>query len=1271
MKKLILITWLIALSYSFQAQTIVTFKDSHFKYLVMQDLGITNDTILDIDMQRLATFVYHYENINDLTGIEFAVNLKRLDLSRNRWDNTTELKGLSHLAALTKLTYLNLVENNIKDIPDISSLINLDSLILSGNRIDNLSGIAGLTALSYLELRGNKLTKDNFPSLYNLDNLKPVLWLTHNGPGYSYQEIAKLVSQLDKIPMNPDSIKWDLLRSDIDINPEVRIRAAHIDTLKEKFYKLTDDVYLQYRISSVYNTWVDYLYFRNGAILDKTGKFPVLSGSGSVYVWGNLLSSGSYSYTIKGSVLEVKIPGHDELNGFSLVTGELYLTHSGTEVFMVQQSFGFNNMPFPLNKIFKYLNDKDDNDENEYVSFSVGGVKEYCHDRRNHTNTVNYSFNFSNDGTFSFGAFSIKEPKVYYDGSKNKMGGSFKVKIPGSGYDNLASAKTKNISVLVKNSRGDSIATTSLEQLFKEGQGRWWGTKFLELGMDIEFLNGNIDKLILSLTTEIPLGTSGLKITSISGGVDAISTDMKIHAKMDIATSVEVAGFGPVVELKDFGVTIAPLHLFEGSGNFNLFGYPCANGSLKYNAKMGAISLHGDINLGDILIGNVKSSLSGTSFTGVITATIKIPEKLPWSVRFLSNRTLAAATATINNEVISTSMYYHDFSIAQKIVFGKKEFPYFNYYLGTNLQNLHHIFKDGSIEFQVPENTSQILLVTGNDNNLFDFSVISPSNVEYSKENSQYEQFRESLQSTMIIKSPEQGTWKFKTSQQGKVTLNVVKEISPSLGSFSEPATRNSLTDDIVYNVKNMQDTVIVKFYYDTDNKGYDGVQFCYNGYPQQYVLYKPKKIETKFSGNWWPFIKNDLPDGEYFIYASIDDGKNPVVYQYAPGSFYLNWGNFLTTPQGLKTEINNDSIKVSWNETTDTTAFMTTVFYQAINSDETHSQSVYDTNFVFLSHIEKGREYSIWATYMNLKNYEGPVSDTVRAFIKDRNNNNPPHFAMVANDNLIFTTGKRSYYTLEAFDADNDSLFFSVLNDTLGLQVSGNKLFWMPRENQQGVHRILLSVTDKKSTDSIILNVVVYNKDYFEIRVNFLSIPLHKNQTASINVRNAFLQNQTLLVTVVNSRTKEVDTLTCLKSSQTEYRGTFYLNHLTNNSDLKVLPLDTLIVYYQYGDSTYTDSAVYELQSNLSVKKTANNLPGFKVYPTISGGRINTIIPNLNHVGADLYIYNVQGKQVLVINNIHSHKRTINLQKLTVGLYFIKVVTPFGSATRKIIIKK
>lgn len=90
--------------------------------------------------------------IQDLTGLEYAVNLTDIRLPSNK------ISDLSPLAGMEKLNTLWLGGNNIQDITPLSGLTHLEDLSLFGNRIEDVSPLSKLTRLTDLALNRNNVS---------------------------------------------------------------------------------------------------------------------------------------------------------------------------------------------------------------------------------------------------------------------------------------------------------------------------------------------------------------------------------------------------------------------------------------------------------------------------------------------------------------------------------------------------------------------------------------------------------------------------------------------------------------------------------------------------------------------------------------------------------------------------------------------------------------------------------------------------------------------------------------------------------------------------------------------------------------------------------------------------------------------------------------------------------------------------------------------------------------------------------------------------------
>ena len=135
--------------------------DPALREAVRETLGLPTGVPLTKDhMQDLDIFIAEGRGISDLTGLEFAINLRALNLGDN---SITDLRPLANLIHLEEL---DLPENRISDISPLAGLPNLLQLRISLNPISDLSPLAGLPKFRKLIARGIWTT--DFSSLEGL-----------------------------------------------------------------------------------------------------------------------------------------------------------------------------------------------------------------------------------------------------------------------------------------------------------------------------------------------------------------------------------------------------------------------------------------------------------------------------------------------------------------------------------------------------------------------------------------------------------------------------------------------------------------------------------------------------------------------------------------------------------------------------------------------------------------------------------------------------------------------------------------------------------------------------------------------------------------------------------------------------------------------------------------------------------------------------------------------------------------------------------------------
>ena len=196
----------------------VEIPDSGLRTAILRALGKSESSETEItasDIHGLEVLQASGFGVQDLTGLEYAENLRQLYLNDNQISDLSPISGLqglrrlslnknnlsdvSGLSSLTALRWLRLNDNRISTIAPLETLVNLKTLVLGNNRFSDASPLEALTKLENVHLDGNPIE--------NVDRLSERLKGLIDIPGVQ----ATVFQQLD---VNRDGT---VDRSDVDI----------------------------------------------------------------------------------------------------------------------------------------------------------------------------------------------------------------------------------------------------------------------------------------------------------------------------------------------------------------------------------------------------------------------------------------------------------------------------------------------------------------------------------------------------------------------------------------------------------------------------------------------------------------------------------------------------------------------------------------------------------------------------------------------------------------------------------------------------------------------------------------------------------------------------------------------------------------------------------------------------------------------------------------------------------------------------------------------
>ncbi|MDE0481797.1 MAG: leucine-rich repeat domain-containing protein [Candidatus Poribacteria bacterium] len=179
--------------------------DKNLLVAIAAALGKPNATTITItEMETLTILIADDAGIRDLTGLEKAIKLQRIELRRNAITDLTPLTGL------IRLNNIKLRGNNITDISPLANLKSLDWIGLEETNVTDLSPLSGLVRLKNIEIDNTPVT--DLSPLAKLPSLEVIsAWDTRGISDFSVLAPARRLKEI-KCSGNRDLTTLDALR---------------------------------------------------------------------------------------------------------------------------------------------------------------------------------------------------------------------------------------------------------------------------------------------------------------------------------------------------------------------------------------------------------------------------------------------------------------------------------------------------------------------------------------------------------------------------------------------------------------------------------------------------------------------------------------------------------------------------------------------------------------------------------------------------------------------------------------------------------------------------------------------------------------------------------------------------------------------------------------------------------------------------------------------------------------------------------------------------
>ena len=151
--------------------------DKNLEQVIREEIGVPDTTPLTFShMKMLKRLIANERSITDLTGLEYATNLERLDLYKN-YELSDMTPMVRPIADLTNLSWLSLARTQVNDLSPLAKLINMKVLYLWDTPIANLGPLESLTQLVEINAAGCQIS--DISPLGDLTKLKS-LWMPNN-----------------------------------------------------------------------------------------------------------------------------------------------------------------------------------------------------------------------------------------------------------------------------------------------------------------------------------------------------------------------------------------------------------------------------------------------------------------------------------------------------------------------------------------------------------------------------------------------------------------------------------------------------------------------------------------------------------------------------------------------------------------------------------------------------------------------------------------------------------------------------------------------------------------------------------------------------------------------------------------------------------------------------------------------------------------------------------------------------------------------------------
>ena len=494
--------------------------------------------------------------------------------------------------------------------------------------------------------------------------------------------------------------------------------------------------------------------------------------------------------------------------------------------------------------------------------------------------------------------------------------------------------------------------------------------------------------------------------------------------------------------------------------------------------------IQGDINILDILIASGKVSLDlQNQLQGKFRGALVCPDEWYWWP--IRGKEFADVWGYFDNTRIGVSVKVSFFEVG--VLYDEDGF-----HVPANLNEIKEIvgaapkLTSGKRILMAPNQTT-VNLPTNTPFALFrltwtegdtDIELLSPSGKRLSRNDALaepdlyfYQKDMERNEITFAVNQPEPGGWQViipNVLEIGEYRLQIFGgNVTPKLLLGAMTIDQAGMTATINWQDKDDDDNANISLYYDTDAEGFDGALMVDN-----------ISEDDELDSFQWDF--SDAPSGTYYIYGKIDDGVNMPVFSYSSTPVIVQNIQAPLPPTELNGIIEDDNIKLNWNESPSGEAVEGYVVYWTDKPRQPgypHRLAVGNQTEYTLEELEPGRTYRIAVVAYDERAKESGYSELIEIPLQTITVNNPPQIvSLPVTEGQV---GKIYSYNVDAEDYDEDVLSYSLKVAPKGAEINADSgvITWTPAENQAGNNSFAVLVSDNAGgEDEQAFTVIVAN---------------------------------------------------------------------------------------------------------------------------------------------------------------------------------------------------